>query len=336
MLRINEGDYAYASARIRAVEIKLLDTGRFDRMLDASTAEEAFKVLAEAEYGFSGSNTGSVFVYESLLAEEMKKCYSLLLEIAPQIEIIKAFQRHHDYFNVKVLLKAEFSGNEAPSILMDTGTFDKEQMRQIIRERQYGDLTPIMQQAIGETYDVFSRTQDPQAIDLLLDKASNHQFATDLREVDSPFLHELVEITMDITNIKMYIRAKSLNKAWDFLKRLLLEGGTIPQKVYFENSDKSIDAFIGELHSSKVGDTVYKGWELFKTKKNISGLERLLDDYMMRFIREAKMVLMGIEPLVAYLYAKEAEIRNVRIIMTGKINKLPVDMIRERLRLGYV
>lgn len=336
MLKINEGDYAYSSALIRAIEIRLLDIGRFDRMLDASTAEEALKVLAEAEYGNGGGNTGSSAEFEELLSDEMMKCYSLLLEIAPQPEIIKAFQRRHDYFNLKVLLKAEFSGKEAPSILMGAGTIEKDRMKQIIREREYSELTTMMQQAVEETYDVFSRTQDPQAIDLLMDKASYHQFAADLKAVDNPFLHEFADITVDITNIKMFIRARSLNKSWDFIKKLLLEGGTIHENTYLENFDKTIEAFIGALHASKYSETVQKGWDLFKTKKNISGLEKLLDDYMMKFVQGSKMILMGIEPLIAYLFAKEAEIRNVRIIMTGKVNRLPIDLIRERLRLGYV
>ncbi len=336
MLKINEGDYAYAASRIRAVEIKLLSTAHFDRMLEAPNAEEAYRVLIEAEYGYGGANADGVYSFETLLDEEMSKCYSLLSETAPQIELIKAFQRRHDYFNVKVLLKAEFSEQEAPSILMGSGTFEKEALKSMIRERKYDELGPIMSQAIEETYDVFSRTRDPQAVDLLLDKASYSQLVADLKEIDSPFLHELAEIMVDITNIKMYIRARALNKAWDFLKKLLLEGGAVSEKIYFDNSDKSMEAFINDIHYTRYGDSVHKGWELFKSKKNISGLERLLDDYLMVFVRQAKMVVMGVEPLVAYLFAREAEIRNVRIIMTGKINRLPVDLMRERLRLIYV
>lgn len=336
MVKINENDYAYASARTRAVEVKLLESSRYSRMLDAATAEEAFKVLAEAEYGFGDSNIGNVFDFEELLSEEMKKCYLLLTEMAPQVEVIKAFQWRHDYFNVKVILKAEFSNQEVPPILMDTGTIAKETMKQRIREREYGDLSPIMRTAIEETHDVFSRTQDPQVVDLLLDKASYHQLVTDLNEIDSPFMQKLAEIMVDITNIKMYIRARTLNKAWNFLKKLLLEGGSISERVYFENSDKSMDAFVDSIRFSRYGDAVQNGWEIFRAKKNISGLERLLDDYMMEFVKQAKMVTMGVEPLVAYLFAKEAEIRNVRIILTGKINKLPADLIRERLRLTYV
>ena len=51
MVKINQDNYAYAAGRIRAREIKLLDKSRFDRMLEAQSAEEAYKVLAEAEYG---------------------------------------------------------------------------------------------------------------------------------------------------------------------------------------------------------------------------------------------------------------------------------------------
>ncbi|MDK2799758.1 MAG: V/A-type H+/Na+-transporting ATPase subunit [Clostridiales bacterium] len=44
----------------------------------------------------------------------------------------------------------------------------------------------------------------------------------------------------------------------------------------------------------------------------------------------------GIEPLVAYLMAKENEIKIVRIIMVGKINNISNEIIRERLREAYV
>jgi len=336
MLKINEGDYAYAASYIRAVENKLLDNSRFERMLEATGADEAFKILIEAGYGTGGANTESVYSFEAVLAEEMNKCYSFLSDIAPQIELINAFKRRYDYFNVKVLLKAEFLGQEAPPILVGYGTISPELMKNIIRERDYGELTPILAEAIEEIYDVFSRTQDPQTVDLILDKASYRQLAYDLKNIDSPFLHELADIIVDVTNIKMFIRARTINKAWDFIKKLLIEGGTVEEKVYFENSDKPVESFIGDLNRSKYADVVRKGFELIEAKKNISELERLLDDYIMDFMRRAKLVIMGVEPLVAYLFAKEAEVRNARIIMTGKINGLPVDMIRERLRSVYV
>ncbi len=336
MLRINEGDYAYASARIRAKEPRLLGKSQFDRMLEAPAAEEAYKVLTEAEYGIEGSGMTGLFAFEELLSGEMKKCYMLLSEITPHQEVIRAFQRRHDYFNIKVLLKAEFSGAEVPRILMDTGTIGTEEITRMIRERDYSELTPLMSEAISEAYDVFSRTQDPQTIDLILDRASSRQQTMDLNAIDSPYLRGIAEIMTDITNIRVFIRARLLNKAWDFIKKLLAGEGTISQEIFLKNSDKPAESFIEELQHSRYGKAVSKGWELYKTKKSLSGLEKLLEDYLMQYVQSAKMVTMGVEPVVAYLFAKEAELRNVRIIMTGKINRLPVDLIRERLREVYV
>jgi len=336
MIRINESDYAYASARIRAKEPKLLKSSQYDRMLEAQDVDDAFKVLIEAGYGFSGSGKTGASDFEELLADEMKKCYSLLEEIAPQIEVVRAFQRRHDYFNIKVLLKAEFSGRETPPILTDLGTIGTEAVTRMVRERDYSEMSAVMQQAIADVYDAFSRKHDPQEVDLILDRAYYNQFAADIKEIDNPFLHKLADIIIDTTNIKMYIRAKTLGKAWDFISRLLVDGGTIPYKTYIENSDKPVESFVEDIRSSNYGETAEKGWEMYKATNNISGLEKMLDDYIMKFVQEAKLVTMGVEPLIAWLFAKEAEIRNVRIIMTGRINRLPVDSIRERLRLGYV
>lgn len=336
MLKINQDDYAYSTARIRAKEIKLLDNARLERMLEAVTPEEAYKALNESEYGAGGDSSGNVYSFETLLSEEMRKTYALLEEIAPQIEVVRAFQRRHDFFNVKVLLKAEFSNQDPPAILMDTGTFDRENIRTMIRERDYNEMPLFMRQAIAEIYDVFPRTQDPQIVDSILDKASYEQLAIDLKAIDNPFLHELADIMIDITNIKIFIRARSIGKAWDFLKKQLISGGEIPEKVYAENSDKPAESFVGDIRHTRYGDAVHKGWELFSARKNISGLEKLLEDYLMETVRKAKLITMGVEPFIAWLFAKEAEIRNVRIIMTGKINGLSNDLIRERLRLVYV
>ena len=47
-------------------------------------------------------------------------------------------------------------------------------------------------------------------------------------------------------------------------------------------------------------------------------------------------MVLGPEPVIAYLLAKENEIKIIRIIMVGKINRLPTEEIRERLRDVYV
>ncbi|MGE5613553.1 MAG: V-type ATPase subunit, partial [Bacillota bacterium] len=175
---------------------------------------------------------------------------------------------------------------------------------------------------------------------LLLDRASFRQLASDIGGIDSPYLKETAEIIIDTTNIKMYMRAMLLGKPAAFIRKLLLSGGSIPEDAYLEYGGESVDAFvdafIDKFRGSRYCEAVRKGWESCKADKSSSMLEKLMDDLLMDHIRKARMVTIGVEPVMAYLFAKETEIKNVRIIMTGRINGLPTEMIRERLRKGYV
>ena len=59
------------------------------------------------------------------------------------------------------------------------------------------------------------------------------------------------------------------------------------------------------------------------------------DNYLISYVKKAGLISFGPEPLVAYLWAKENEIKLIRIVMVGKINGLPADDIKERLRDVY-
>ena len=62
----------------------------------------------------------------------------------------------------------------------------------------------------------------------------------------------------------------------------------------------------------------------------------MVDNYIMDLMKSAKMIPFGGEPLLAYIYAKETEIKVIRIIMVGKLNNIAGEVIRERLRDIYV
>jgi len=52
----------------------------------------------------------------------------------------------------------------------------------------------------------------------------------------------------------------------------------------------------------------------------------------MDMARDAKFISHGPEVIFAYLISKEMEIKNLRIVLVSKLNKLSPESIRERLR----
>lgn len=65
----------------------------------------------------------------------------------------------------------------------------------------------------------------------------------------------------------------------------------------------------------------------------------VLEKGAMSFVQqldEARRVSFGLAPLIAYYVARDAEIKNIRILLSCKRLGLPADQIRERMREAYV
>lgn len=327
--------YAYAVARIRAIEKKLLDKAGIDRMVDAKSPEDSLKVVIEAGYGDPSGDLLQVQDYEKLLKEEQKKVYELIKEIAPEPEIFDLFLHRNDYHNLKVLIKSEFLGQDNDEIFVDFGTISVNKLKVMVKDRNLSEMPKIMRDAVEECIDTFNRTGDSQSIDLILDRASFGHMKEIAKKSGYDFLIRLVEIMADIANIKIFLRIKKLGKSWDFLQKVLLPGGSIDSKALIENFDGSIDNFINMLFYKPYGKLT-EGLESFKASGSMTKFEKLSDNFIILYAKKSVYKPLSIEPLVGYIIAKENEIKNIRIIMVGKINGIPNDIIRERLRESYV
>lgn len=334
--KIDETKYVYAVSRIRAIEKRLLDKIRLDRMVEAKSADESLRVLLEAGYGNGDNDLKSIFEYENILKEEHKKVYSLLNELAPEQEIINMFLLTNDYHNVKVILKAEFSDQDESSLLIEPGSIPASELKLMIKDRNMSKMPSIMRKAVEEVIDTYSRTSDPQIIDLILDKANYTHMKSISASLDNKFINQLIVMLIDLRNINIFLRVKNLGKSWDFLQKILIPGGDIDTKVFIQNFDAPLESFIEDLKFTQYGSLLEEGVDSLRSTGSLTKFEKLSDNFTTSYIKKAKYTTFGIEPLIGYLMAKETEIKNARIIMVGKINNISNDVIRERLRESYV
>ena len=109
-------DYLSISARIRAMENRLLTRDRMDRMIDAKDTGEAMKVLSECGYPDSGS-------LETVLAQARAETFRDMESAAPDQRLVELFQLKSAYHNAKVILKAQAMGTPAPRLLLPCGCY---------------------------------------------------------------------------------------------------------------------------------------------------------------------------------------------------------------------
>lgn len=325
---IKDTDYAYAVGRIRVLEKGLLDRDKIDRMIEAKNAAEAFAVLNDSAYKDMASGKGNSFDYDNIINHMLKQTYDLLQSISPNPDLLKLFLERYDFHNIKVIIKSHFLGKSTDDLLIDIGNFPISVLKKEICERNYESLPEYVVTAITEAIERFNVNKDPQQIDMVLDKAMYNSMIQTAKKLKHPFLTRLVELYVDLHNIKTYLRIINKNNKQKYIDNALINRGTLS----FDDklAEASLEEFIDYLNESGYG------WLITNEDFNWVDLERNMDNAIISFVKKQKYVTLGIEPLVGYLLAKENEARIARIILVGKLNGFAKNEITERVRDLYV
>lgn len=326
-------DYVYATACIRSKEDKLLKEEQFNQLIEMSNIDDIFKILQDAGYGESGEHIG-ISNYEQKLNERSASLIEYIRELSDD-KIFDIFSFPSDYHNIKVILKGEALGLKRPDILLSTGTIPKKDMVRYVNERDEIRLTHYMLSAVTEAIDIHSRTNDPQVIDLVCDKYCYMEISEAAKKSGNKFIEGYVALLIDTLNFKTCIRARMMGKEWPFFSDLYIEGGNIDEKIFLDSFEKDLSQIAEMFEPFEIHEAVNLGLEELENSGNFTVLEKLTDDVLIRYIREAGFKTFGIEALFAYMVSVQMEIKSVRILITGKLSGMDPVLIKERMRATY-
>ena len=327
--------FTQAVSRIWVLETKLLDKPKVERMIEAPSASEVLRILNETEYSNVSSNIKRAEDYEEILSAELKRVYDLVYEISPVKEVVKIMSLKYDYHNVKVLLKGKVLGKDLSSMIIKLGNLDLQEIKRKIDGDNYKSLNGTLGKGVQEAMKAFEETKDPQKIDIIIDKYMFKELVEIQKSLGYKFIDNLVKAMIDSINIRTLLRIKKQNKGRDFAEEVIVEGGAIDRSKLVALLNESPENIMAKLQSTIYSDLIKEGFEGYIATESASLLEKLSDNYIMELMKDSKLVTFGPERLLSYIYAKETEIKVIRIIMVGKLNNIAEEVIRERLRDIY-
>lgn len=333
MGKIKDTDYLSLSARVRAMERTLLTRERMERMLEARTDEEAVKVLTECGYAELSPVTPEGV--ERLLTQRRDALFRDLAGGMPEPKLLEVFQIKYDYHNLKVLLKAEALGQEADRLLVRTGRVPPEVLKRRLLDPDRGSLPPRLEAALREGRELLAATGDPQRLDLALDRACFADMTALAEQTGSSYLKGYTALLIDAANLRALVRAARMGKGPEFLKGVLLEGGTVPPRRLL-----TLAGGDGRALEEAYGATALKSAAALGAAAlsagSLTGFEKACDDAVLRYLAGARYVPFGEAPVIGYLAAVDSELTNLRILLSGRMAGLEGETIRERLRESYV
>jgi V/A-type H+-transporting ATPase subunit C len=329
-------EFTQVIPRIRVLETRLLDKAKFDRMIDSNSAEEALKMLQETEYTNVMTSVKRAEDYEVMLSSELKRIYHEVYDMSPVKSIVDIMSIKYDYHNIKVLLKETFLQKDFSNMLIPVGMIEASKLKVSIDTNSLTDLNHIMRKGIEVAIEDFTAKADPQRIDIILDEAMFEEMTTIAKSLGDSFTRKYVQTAIDLTNIKSLLRVKKQNKGREFFLSVVIDGGLIDKESLVLLLNDAVENIASKLSYTNYAEVLKQGIDGYISKGSASLLEKLVDNYIMNMMKDAKMIAFGGEPLLAYIYAKETEIKVIRIIMVGKLNNITGEVIRERLRDVYV
>lgn len=318
--------YTYAVARIRALEVSLFSNSTIDQLMACQSYDQCLQFLEEKGWGDSETSGNA----EAILTREEEKIWEVVKELSVDIKNFDVLSYAKLYHNLKAAIKEVCTEEKNRHIFYEDVSVPGSTMLEIVKERDFVKLPDHMQSVAAEAFDTLLHTRDGQLCDVIIDRAALDAVYRAGKASDVRIIRDYAESTVAVADIKIAVRSQKTAKSIDFMKRAMAECDS----VNVDQLSKAALAGMDAIRDYLLGTAYAEGAAALE--ESPSAFERWCDNRIIQTISPQKYNAFTIGPVIAYVIARQNEIKTVRIILSGKLNELPDDSIRERVREMYV
>jgi len=347
-------DYGYANARIRGMRARLLDSSYLDGLIAAPNVNSLIQDLSETEYGPDIEDAiiksrDAAAIDEALKNNMVRTFQKVNRFINDEARyILTTLLGRWDVFNIKTILRGKHMQLPAQDIaegLLPAGHLTPVDLDAL---SMMNDIRAVIDTAVTwglpyasalrSGYMDFMRSGELADLELALDRYYSGWADERLgrRSANTQLARKLLRMQVDISNLVTVFRFQKADVENIDVGRFFLEGGeAIKADLYKELARMSdVDEVLSRLKGTPYSKALDEAAVKFLEENSISVFERALEDHLMR-----KALTMGTgDPLgvgvaIAYLWAKQNEVTNLRIIVKGKAVGMPEARVRGELIL---
>lgn len=365
---MDEYNWASSVGHVRILEMGLLTGVDFSRLAETEDLRAAVSALRDTNYGKHLEALDNLEEFALALERALEDEYEYVLSFSPEKGPILCLLSKYDFHNLKVLAKEMLLGMPAEpraasslSIIPfgdlrgassrredGTSTLSPELLADarlrygLGRGRQeevdlfvVGELAPALAKAFEEACGEAMEGGGPFGVDSAIDRVWMFWLSRYYRKHGYESLSELTAAEADLTNLRIVMRSLFHGLDPALLTKILLPGGAI----------SPLDLGAAYASGPETLERLYlrTRWvELFRRgvgkvgrREPLTEWEKECEDTLVEIYRLAKTRALGPEPVLGFLYGKETEVKNLRIILSGKQSQAPKERIVARIRKSY-
>jgi len=352
--KVPETDSGYANARMRGMRSRLLPRAFYERLIEAQDMSQVVKQLMETPYAPDLESElvhgRTAAVVDEALKENMIAAYRKVLSFLPpeSRKLLSTLLGRWDVFNIKTILRG--AHNHVPFDEIRTsffpagylGTLELEALAKLDDVRVIIDTMAmwglVYAVPLRQAYPEYAADQDLAPLELALDTQyaawAAERLVGDAPDVD--IARRILGMQIDTLNLVMIFRLLKADVDSIAAEKYFREGGrSIRRDTYMALSRLSdVDEVLDRLKRSPYSEALDAAALRYLESASIPVFERALEDHVMRRALMAGVKdPHGVGVAISYLYGKQNEITNLRIIVKGKAVGMPADRVREELIL---
>ena len=336
----NREAYGYAVARIRAMELRLLDAAVFARLLDADDTASILKILGETSYASVLTSISGETAFDKILETALHETYNELNSFVPNKELVSLLRLPYDFSNAKVMLKSYFNvrggGKKRWDLLTSLASYPIDQLIAAVETEEYQLLPFGLNTLYPRCISIWEQSKDVLETERLMDRQMFDVMLSAAEPLGMPEISAWIRQRIDGDNIRSLLRLKRFGydaaRAFPFMN----EGGNIDLNILVPLISEPFETWSRILEFSDFAAMLASIDAAAGFAEVIMDLERDLDDFYLDSISKSKYSPNAPGNVIAYLWAKELEIKNIRMIVVSKSNQKDKDRVRRLLRRVYV
>ena len=332
---MKDSSYGPLNMIVRVQENNLLDRSHYERMVSANTYEEALRVLIDTNYRDNIEEATNSKEYETMLMDELKETYQWIIDQSPSVILSELITLRYAYHNIKVLFKEKLTGKDFDHTLIDIGVYPIYEFRREVAQGDSDQLPRYYCQNIENLNIEFEETPRINDIDIFVDRAYIHHLKRLSEEINDPGVTEYVDKVIDNRNMSIFFRALSAKRGKTHLQATLTDEGSISTEYFIEVADVGLEnasKLFGE--SADYRDIMAQAYDS-KGDFSLRRFEQATDIETETHLSDATFNVFGPLPVLAFISAKEIEVKNIRLALTGQLNNIDSEVVKDRMRLEY-
>lgn len=317
--------YGFAVGRVRVLEGRMLPSATYERLLDAPTFDEQMRVLSDTVYGAHLEGSITVEDVERGFDRALDGLYTFLTSANLPEAVIRFFRTPYDYANLEARLKADLLGEPLGDLLVDLG---------MTRADVFVGPVALLPERLRTLYGRLSDADaalSEERVSAEIDRALFAELASLARASKSRFLSGLAALEVDVANARTLLRTRVRERSAAEARALMIDGGSLEPERLMRFYSLPVDE-IATAVTAEPGP--FKGLRP-EDLGDLARFDVLGDDLIVRYLRRARMVAAGPEPVIGYVMARQAEVMMVRTLLIGRMSGVPSEVLRRRLRDRY-